>query len=321
MLRHKAGIRTWPSLPERFKGPSGPSRSLAKKDSAKGKLHQEPKMNSGAVTVMHGSRNEQSVVNALGKQRMEKYLSQMGNHAGRALQLYKWDAELSGAMWNLLSIFEVVLRNKICEAVDEWSEEQRPQSNKQWIRHPRVNVREPLSKVAASVAKDALRKALEAKKLRDEGDGLFIGNHPRKGQSITRDDVVAQVTLTQWKNNFFYRDPEELPDGSYKFYPNETNYNDCKRVYEEITVRALSSGPKSISPDRASLIMNHVVLLRNRIGHQESLIDIDCRRYRKEIFELLNCLSPAVLENYSANDPIPRILNNDPRRGNRSSRD
>ncbi len=47
MLRHKAGIRTWPSLPERFKGPSGPSRSLAKKDSAKGKLHQEPKMNSG----------------------------------------------------------------------------------------------------------------------------------------------------------------------------------------------------------------------------------------------------------------------------------
>ena len=160
---------------------------------------------------MHGSRNEQSVVTALGKQRMEKYLSQMGNHAGRALQLYKWDAELSGAMWNLLSIFEVVLRNKICEAVDEWSEEQRPQSNKQWIRHPRVNVREPLSKVAASVAKDALRKALEAKKLRDEGDGLFIGNHPRKGQSITRDDVVAQVTLTQWKNNFFYRDPEELP--------------------------------------------------------------------------------------------------------------
>lgn len=263
---------------------------------------------------MYGRANAQHIVKALGHQRMEKYLSQTGNHAVRALDLYRWDTQLSSAMWNLLSLFEVILRNKICDAIDEWSSDQNPKSNKQWISQPRTNVRYPLSKVSPQIAHSAKRKAKAAKNLRDEGNGLVTGDHPRKGQPITRDDIVAQVTLTQWKDAFFYRSPKLLDDGSYKFYPNENTYNDLKRVYEEITVRALSAGPKTIDPNRASLIMHHAVLLRNRIGHQESLIDIDCGRYRKEIFELLNCLDPKVLEAYSSNDPIPGILSRDPRK-------
>lgn len=85
---------------------------------------------------MHGSRHEQHVLQTLGEQRTEKYLTQMGNHAGRALTLYRWDLQLSAALWNLLSVFEIVLRNKICKAIDEWSDEQEPQSNKIGLNIP-----------------------------------------------------------------------------------------------------------------------------------------------------------------------------------------
>ena len=70
---------------------------------------------------MHGSEQDIRVVKALGIQRMKKYLSQMGNHAGRAIKLYKWDAEISAALWNLVALVEVVLRNKICEQSEIWS--------------------------------------------------------------------------------------------------------------------------------------------------------------------------------------------------------
>lgn len=262
---------------------------------------------------MHGSRHEQHVLQTLGEQRAGKYLTQMGNHAGRALELYRWDLQLSAALWNLLSVFEIVLRNKICKAIDEWSDEQEPQSNKNWIEHPTCNVSFPLSNVSQQIANRALGKARNAKGIRDNGTGLIEGTHPRKGQPINRDDIIAQVTLTQWKEAFFYREPTIRPDGTRKYYPNVTTYTNLKSVYKEITSRALSSGPKTISPNRASFIMHHAVLLRNRISHQESLIDIDCSIYRKEIFELLNCLDPNVLQYFSASDPLPEILKNDPR--------
>lgn len=60
-------------------------------------------------------------------------------------------------------------------------------------------------------------------------------------------------------------------------------------------------------------IMNLVVLLRNRIGHQEPLIDIDCEKSRDDLLTLLKHLDSAVLSNYTASDPIPRILKADPR--------
>ena len=43
------------------------------------------------------------------------------------------------------------------------------------------------------------------------------------------------------------------------------------------------------------------------------MIDIDYGIYRKEIFELLNCLDPIVLQYFSASDPLPSILQKDPR--------
>ncbi|WP_234459169.1 hypothetical protein [Corynebacterium macginleyi] len=171
----------------------------------------------------------------------------------------------------------------------------------------------PLDKVSQQIANRALAKAKNAKGIRDNGTGLIEGPHPRKDQPINRDDIIAQVTLTQWEEAFFYREPKNRPDGTRKYYPNETTYRNLKSVYKNITSRALSSGPKTISPDRASYIMHHAVLLRNRISHQESMIDIDCGIYRKEIFELLNCLDPIVLQYFSASDPLPSILQKDPR--------
>ncbi|MCQ4624246.1 hypothetical protein KBX18_01505 [Corynebacterium sp. CCUG 69979] len=268
---------------------------------------------------MHGSEHGKLVLSALSEERTAKYLAQTGNNADRALSLYKWDSRLPAAMWSLISLFEVVLRNKLCDAIDAWSDSVTPPSNKQWVKEPKDNVREPLSKVSASIANSAKGKAAKAKELRDSGEGLIGGQHPRMGEPITRDDLIAQVTLTQWKENFFYRSPETQPDGEVKFFPDETRYNDLTRVYEAITEPALSAGPRPIDPDRASFLMHRINLLRNRIGHQESLIDIDCGRLRKEIFELLNCLDPAVLEHYSSNDPIPGILRDDPRKRRASS--
>lgn len=264
---------------------------------------------------MHGSEQDIRVVKALGIQRMKKYLSQMGNHAGRAIKLYKWDAEISAALWNLVALVEVVLRNKICEQSEIWSVQNTPRSNPDWIMQPRQNVQEPLSKVSASISDPALNKAVKAKEIRDEGTGLTRGDHPRKGQPITKDDVISQVTLTQWKEYFFYREPTKAPDGSDKYYPDKVTYEFRKSIYEKITCKAFSALPDTdrIDPDDVSRIMNRVVLLRNRIGHQEPLIDIDCEQSRDDLLTLLKHLDNDVLNNYTASDPIPRILKADPR--------
>lgn len=261
---------------------------------------------------MHGSTHAKNVLKVLGQQRMEKFLAQSGNHAGRALKLYAWDAELSAAMGSLIAILEVVLRNKICAAIDIWSD-QPPGSNKNWILTPDQNVQSPLSEISKAISGPAINKAQKAKEIRDSGAGLFTGHHLRSGHDLTRDDVIAQVSLTQWKQNFFYREPEMQDDGSIKFFPDEVTYTRVKAVYEEITHKALSGGPSQITPDRASLIMHHAVLLRNRISHQETLINIDCTAYRQEFLDLLKCLDQDVLAYYTANDPIPEILSRDPR--------
>ncbi|PAJ68965.1 hypothetical protein CIG21_09535 [Corynebacterium hadale] len=239
----------------------------------------------------------------------------MGNHAGRAIKLYKWDAEISAALWNLVALVEVVLRNKICTQAEIWSDANVPRSNRDWIMQPRQNVQEPLSKVSASISDPAIRKALKAKKVRDEGTGLTRGSHPRKGQPITKDDVISQVTLSQWNEYFFYRAPTQEPNGSVKYYPDETTYEFRKAIYEKITCNAFSalSDSDRIDPDDVSRIMNRVVLLRNRIGHQEPLIDIDCGKSREDLLTLLKHLDTAVLSNYTASDPIPKILKADPR--------
>lgn len=151
---------------------------------------------------MHGSTHAKNVLKALGQQRMEKFLVQSGNHAGRALKLYAWDAELSAAMGSLIAILEVVLRNKICAAIDIWSD-QPPGSNKNWILTPDQNVQSPLSEISKAISGSAINKAQKAKEIRDNGAGLFTGHHLRSGHDLTRDDVIAQVSLTQWKQNFF----------------------------------------------------------------------------------------------------------------------
>ena len=127
--------------------------------------------------------------------------------------------------------------------------------------------------------------------------------------------MISQVTLTQWKEYFFYREPTKAPDGSDKYYPDKVTYEFRKSIYEKITCKAFSALPHTdrIDPDDVSRIMNRVVLLRNRIGHQEPLIDIDCEQSRDDLLTLLKHLDNDVMNNYTASDPIPRILKADPR--------
>lgn len=51
---------------------------------------------------------------------MHPYLIEMQNNPGRAIDLYRWNAELSSLFWPLISVTEVSLRNAVDESLGQW---------------------------------------------------------------------------------------------------------------------------------------------------------------------------------------------------------
>ena len=70
---------------------------------------------------MAGLSNAQrdAIMSALSATRMSRFLTAAGNDRDRALELYRWNAQVSSAFFVPMHICEVVLRNAIVGAIQE----------------------------------------------------------------------------------------------------------------------------------------------------------------------------------------------------------
>jgi hypothetical protein len=60
------------------------------------------------------------IVNRLSRERMGPYLATTGGDVERAVRLYEWNTALSGAFYESLQAFEVVLRNALLAELVNW---------------------------------------------------------------------------------------------------------------------------------------------------------------------------------------------------------
>ena len=69
------------------------------------------------------AERDQNVLKHIGIDRMHSYLVEVQEHPGRALNLYRWNAELSSSFWPLISVTEVSLRNTFDECLGQWCQD------------------------------------------------------------------------------------------------------------------------------------------------------------------------------------------------------
>ena len=90
-------------------------------------------------------RRQQSLYDALEPiltaTRLAPYLAAAHGNRKRALQLYQWNIELSGAVYEALHVFEVVFRNALDAQLCVWNAGQTDQStqllhNSEWLQDP-----------------------------------------------------------------------------------------------------------------------------------------------------------------------------------------
>ena len=108
---------------------------------------------------------------------MHPYLVEMQSHPGRALDLYRWNSELSSSFWPLISVTEVSLRNAVDESLGQWC--QNNGGHRDWLLYIDQAPLD-LKDEFGGKARTFRGRAEDAKKIRDTGTGLVIGSHPRK---------------------------------------------------------------------------------------------------------------------------------------------
>jgi hypothetical protein len=172
--------------------------------------------------------------------RLGPYLAATGGNVKAALRLYQWNVDLSGAVYESLHRFEVILRNALDEQLCAWNATQRERrTNRQhstdWLMDPS----HLLQRLAGRDIGKATTRAQSA--LRAQGT---TPGHP---------DVLAQINFGTWR--FL------LPD------------NDPGR--QLLWRAALNTAFPYIQGTERDLVddVDNIYKLRNRVAHLEPLLN------------------------------------------------
>ncbi len=120
--------------------------------------------------------------------RLAPYLAVAGNLQD-AVHLYRWNVDLSGAVYEALHIFEVVLRNAIDEQLCLWNASQPDPlvgrlHSSDWLLDPSAL----LNRVVGRDIPDARTRAVKSTRLR-----------PRNQRQPHHADILAAMSLGTWR--------------------------------------------------------------------------------------------------------------------------
>lgn len=173
--------------------------------------------------------------------RLGPYLDAAGGNRKQAIQLYYWNIGLSGAVYESLHFFEVVLRNAIDAQLSAWNATQNSPSggthDPDWLTDP-SQLLFKLTQQGKDI-KEATGRAQKATRTRTE----------RMGHA----DILAQMSFGTWK----FLLPDQTPGRML--------------LWKDALVLAFphnSRPEKAITKDVAG-----IHLLRNRVAHLEPLLN------------------------------------------------
>ena len=214
-------------------------------------------------------QKEQHLFSVFSESRLAPYLEEANGVYKNALKLYRWNLKMSSAFHTLLASTEILLRNAIDRELQTWNKAQ-PGYGPEWL----TKAASPLGSLVGGEATRALNKAKEACKLRTH-------EHPRHGERIDHNDILAQVSFSLWR--------DLMPN----FAPNAAD-NSSNRGRSLLWTQALSNCfPRETDNGKATYWrVVHLYRLRNRVSHMESLLKVDLKARMRDLEDILQGIDP-----------------------------
>lgn len=130
----------------------------------------------------------------------------------------------------------------------------------------------PLASLTGAERASATAKAKTAMKVRKKG-------HPRHNQTVTHDDVLAQVSFAMWR--------DLMPNFAGNAADNSTNTG-RKVLWDEAISKCF---PGELDGGKATYWrVFHLYGLRNRVSHMESLLEIDLEARMRDLEALVKSI-------------------------------
>lgn len=228
--------------------------------------------------------------NMLGAARFDTYYRAADRDLDRAIALYRWNTQLAGAWHSQLSYFEVLLRNSMDMALREWNFRECGYSH--WaLEHQSADLLyrmlgRPLQKSRAWARKESRRRRRD---------------HTRWNAPFTHDDVVAHLTLGNWSGLLGEALPALRPD--------------AKDLWSECLHKAFANTDAGdASRVRIGKRVERLTRLRNRVSHQENLLETNVRSRMNDMLAVLNAIDARYPAWALSGSEVRQIASQDPRK-------
>lgn len=199
----------------------------------------------------------------LSVERLKPYLAATSEHQKNALTLYRWNVAMSGAVYQALHYFEVVLRNAMDEQLGIWNATQTTQLgsrlNAEWAHEPAA-VLDRIAKKDIDTAYERAQKELDNK----HGGGTRKPNHH---------DVIAQTSFGLWR----FMLPGSSDTGK------QVLWKQCLHKAFPHIVRP---------PEQLTQAVHGVYVLRNRVAHLEPLISVNLQAQYRNMITVTGDIDP-----------------------------
>lgn len=197
-----------------------------------------------------------------------------------AIELYRWNIELSGAVYEAIHIFEVVLRNAMDTELRVWNSGQKKsvagRHSGDWLLDP------------SALLKRILENDLE--KARERAGRSTQGSNP---SVVRHSDVLAQLTLGTWRF----------------LLPSKTDHGK-NRLWDDALGKAFPLLKRPV-PQLVAAV-HGVYKLRNRVAHLEPLIDINVMAQLVNMRTVIGSIDDRVLSWFSSLQKIESALSKRP---------
>lgn len=224
---------------------------------------------------------------------MEPYLRATNGHKKQALNLYRWSVRLAASVQEVLGITEVLLRNAIDRELQEWNNTNLPGAQSWLLERPAA----PLRGLIKNNVHNATERADVSRAQRKEG-------HPRRSEPLSHDDVLAHIMLSFWRQVL----PNHAPDANWSDQRNKNKL----WLWKEAISKAF---PHAEDPDGEQTFwrVSHLVELRNRVSHMDSLLHVDIEDVVGDAFDLVESIDPQLREWLTSISTVKEIIKQRPK--------
>lgn len=222
----------------------------------------------------------------------------VGASDDEVVQLYLWNSELAAALSEVLGFVEVALRHTIDTQLRIWSAQQT--GSELWI--DQLDKLPNLQSSFATSRRNLYKAADESRKSRRS-------DHPRQGEGINHDDLVAHVMFGTWGTLL----PEKFnanrvhADGT--FVQDQQNLQARRDLWKDTLHAAfpmVAMDPRGFGTGNK---VRDLRKLRNRVSHMDSLLYVNVENLHNHVLmPLLNSIDNELRDWAVVHSRVKKVL-------------